>query len=330
MAGPTGDVDTPLFLGSLRFRGVGVRGYAGTNLLEIDGGVGATGATGATGAAGATGGVGATGATGPAGATGATGATGVAGATGATGATGAAGSGGASVDRFQIDEDFATISSDTVASPSSAASSLAITLNSGLWAHVSATTNPGSLTRVVGVAGHPGVLRMTSAAASGDGVRLVFGHAGTTLTGWFATPINIIRFDDIETASWIVNMSTNTTSFFRLSLTDRFNPAAGNAVEFFYDSSVSASLQCNTYVGAALTQTLVTVPTAAAWHRYTLNITPTSTQFQIDGATVATHSSPNVPTGVALSPYILMGTRTTTLRTLDIDKFLLRSNALSR
>lgn len=37
MPGPTGDDDPPVFVGALRFRGPGVRGFAGTNELEIDG-----------------------------------------------------------------------------------------------------------------------------------------------------------------------------------------------------------------------------------------------------------------------------------------------------
>jgi hypothetical protein len=40
--GPTGDIDPPLFVGALRFRGNGFRVWAGTNEAELDGGGGGT------------------------------------------------------------------------------------------------------------------------------------------------------------------------------------------------------------------------------------------------------------------------------------------------
>jgi hypothetical protein len=277
---------------------------------------GATGATGGTGPTGVTGGTGPTGSTGPTGATGGTGPTGATGATGGTGPTGATGIGSNFQTLFEFLDDF-----DFISAPGTFGAAGAL-FQGGRQFWESSGVGTTTVKTLAAVADHPGILQLTTGSTSGNAGNLLGGGFG--FAGGSANVGSIIQFANITNVMWIVRLVSNASVRMFLGMIGAVS--LNDSIEFLFDTNTSASLQLNTRAGGTQTQDLVTMPTANTWVRYEMQVTSTQVQFFIDGVQVGTTHTTNLPTGVALTPFISVQTRTGATKTLDLDLFWLRGS----
>ena len=148
--------------------------------------------------------------------------------------------------------------------------------------------------------------------------------SGSGLT-WFAGTIgNIVVYDNVTEANWVARYASSANFFFRFVLTST-GAAVTNALGFYYDTLAAATLTIQNIASGTATGSIsqVTVPSDATWHRFTIRVGASAVEYLIDGASLASFTA-NRPTGVALTPHILVGTRTGGVKTLDLDLFWLK------
>jgi hypothetical protein len=284
--------------------------------------VGAAGATGPTGPTGATG---ATGPTGPTGATGATGATGPTGPTGSTGGIGPTGPSGAADDpleRLIIAEDFVHMSSSTTGTQAISTTDTAVIFGQTAWVTV-CNANSGTITHSAGTSGHPGQITIATAATNGTLCRLV--HAGQ---GWAAgTHANSTLFGDIESLVIWMQIPTLTTMTFRIGMWDVI--AGTNGFGFTLDTNVDALLRAQNANAGTPTNTTTTAVSTMSKYEMRVNAAASQIDYYLDSVLIGTHTT-NLPAGIALSPYFLIGNRSGVVRTMVLDIFRMRSKLLVR
>lgn len=185
----------------------------------------------------------------------------------------------------------------------------------------------GSISHTAGTSGHPG--QVTIATGAGNGTLIQFTHCGQ---GWAAaSPLGThpqqILFEDIESVVVWCQVPTLTTCVFRIGMWD--GRGAQNGFGFTMDTSVDALLRAQNANAATPTSTTMTAISTLSKYEMRVNAAANQIDFYIDNVLVATHTS-NLPTGVALSPYILIGNRSGVVRSMLVDIFDMLSQPLSR
>jgi hypothetical protein len=179
---------------------------------------------------------------------------------------------------------------------------------------------------VDGESGRPGILRLSTGAGNGNAVRL-FG-AGP---GWAAGTVgNVIQYGDITSVIWYARYASTADMAAHFIMSSNVGSVT-NSMGFFYDTTTSPSLRAVTILAGSGTgsDTAFTVPAAGAWHKFEIVCSPTAIIYRVDDALVATHTV-NILTGIALTPYTLVRTRTAGVKTLDLDAFWLRGSTPAR
>lgn len=263
-----------------------------------------------------------TGATGPTGPAGPTGPSGATGSTGPIGPSGA-GAGDSPLERMQVFEDFVHHLSGVGGSQLITTTDSTITFGSTTWNIVRSGGGDATIANSAGISGHPGIVTLSTPVTNGTLIRLV--HAGQ---GWAAGSHNSSTiFEDIESLVIWLQVPTLTTVTFRIGMWDGI--AAANGFGFNFDTNVDALLRAQNSAGGAPTNTTLTAVSTLSKYEMRVAAGGTQIDYYLDNVLVASHTT-NLPAGVALSPYILLGNRAGVVRTMAIDVFWLRSKLLVR
>jgi hypothetical protein len=256
-----------------------------------------------------------------AGTTGATGPTGPTGPTGATGPTGPNATAALLATNLQmvvVDHFDSVGGTATIA----AGSANDVLTGSGNWTSES-TSGSGGVTSVAGELNHPGILRLSSSSTSGALSALHRGLKNTTHPApIFANQVFrvqfIVRLPSVAQCRLIVGLAA--PSWF--STTD--------SMLMTFDTNVGTDWVCSTSASGSATSTPNTASTVSTnWVRLTIQQTTVGTvEFYVDSTLIATRTT-NVPAAVALQPTIIVGTRTSSPKSVDIDFFALESQNLS-
>jgi hypothetical protein len=160
---------------------------------------------------------------------------------------------------------------------------------------------------------HPGIIAMQT--GTNDNASTVIRRGGNLLTSLSG------RFDEVYEVEFIVRLPTITSVALLLTIGDNHS-AGANYARFEFDTDVDNTVNCLTRSSTTglttPTDTNIT-PTASAWYVFTIRQSTVGTVvYLINDAVVATHST-NVPSSQLVNVYVYLATRTTTLRTLDVD-----------
>lgn len=178
---------------------------------------------------------------------------------------------------------------------------------------VEAQSNSGSIQPLVGIASHPGIVRLSTGTTSLDGITLYRGVAGEMGAG-------TTLFNQIYSAEFIVRCPTVTTVGFTLGFTDGLSHGT-NSINFAFDTTTHGTTMFTwTSEGGTdtTTDTGVTI-SANTWNVYSILQESSGTvDFYIDDVLETTHTT-NVPDAETGDLGIRLFTRTAAARTLDVD-----------
>jgi hypothetical protein len=132
-------------------------------------------------------------------------------------------------------------------------------------------------------------------------------------------------YDNVESFVLWAQAPTLTTMFFIFGLWDGVSLA--NGCGFVFDTNVDALLRARTTTGGVPVNTTMTAVSTLS--KYEIRMSTGQADFYLDNVLVATHTT-GLPTGVALSPYIVVGNRAAVLRSLVLDVIYVRSKLLTR
>lgn len=291
----------------------------GSNWFLDDGIQGPAGPPGPIGATGSTGAIGPAGVTGNTGPTGPTGATGLTGPTGDTGPAGADATQALLAQRLQyvMIDDFDYVGGTL----SAAAGSIQdVITGTSAWG-LESSAGTGTVTSITGVQDHPGILQISTSSTNGAVSAIHKGLKSISSTA-------VIRADQVFRAQFIVRMNSIASAGFRVGLANTtFSPTDG----FYFDFDTNSSPNYRTITLAASTATTNTSTTAVSTNFVRLTIQQTNIgeiEFYVDNVLISTHTD-NVPVASALVPHIRVITRTSGVKTLDIDWVAIESQLLT-
>lgn len=166
-------------------------------------------------------------------------------------------------------------------------------------------------------ADHPGILRLTTGAVSGNNKRL---HLGVGVADGIFTPAGVQRF------AWVVRVPTITTVAIRLGLMQDVSAASGGTAGayFEFDPTQSANWRYVTRQASASTANNALAVTANNW--YVLEARRLGTgnwEFWVNNVLRATNTA-NLPT-TACNFGCFISTATAAARTVDLDMAAIRS-----
>lgn len=188
-----------------------------------------------------------------------------------------------------------------------------------LFPWIETSTAAGTNVRTSVVAGHPGVITVTTAATSASNKRI---HLGITAADAIFVPTTMQRF------SWVLRIPTITSIIVRVGIMQDISATAGGTAGayFEFDPTASANWRYVTRQASTSTANNALVVTAGNW--YVLEARRLSSgnwEFYANGVLRATNSA-NLPTTTGNFGALLQ-TATTAARTLDLDFGACRSLA---
>jgi hypothetical protein len=175
--------------------------------------------------------------------------------------------------------------------------------------------------------GNPGTLTLTTGTTTTGGA--IVGQCGQNRY------INTTRQIIFEVCVWIPTLATVSADFLAyVGFNDRGTTINGNypangAYFVYYRGANGDVWACHT--GSASTRTITVTASAintGGWTRLTIINTNGSVEFQIDGTTVATHTT-NIPTAACSFSAYIVNSGTTTSRSMYLD-YLYCSEELNR
>jgi hypothetical protein len=177
----------------------------------------------------------------------------------------------------------------------------------------------GSIARVTPTSSHPGVVSLTTGAASGNAM-ILFNGTGTT-PGDRAT-----RADGIQQMEFVLSISSTTNIGMLVGFMD--GSAINNSILFIYDTGAGhTTVQTRTQEGGVSTVKDTGVAPGTGFRLYTIRQETAQTiDFYIDDVLETTHSSvenvPDTETGSVMFYLISRGAAT---RTMNIDYAMFES-----
>jgi hypothetical protein len=176
--------------------------------------------------------------------------------------------------------------------------------------------NVGNSVSVAGVANHPGIWRMTTAATTNDAPRI---H----------TASDEFFLADVERAQYIVRPNSGTaTMFVRVGFADNTTGSeAAVGCYFSFDPGTSANWRTVTRLdGTNITTNTTTIAyTTGTWYFLEIRRNGANEEFYINNVLQFTHST-NIPTGI-MAPMMLIKTNEAVAKSIDVDFFTMKSAA---
>lgn len=164
---------------------------------------------------------------------------------------------------------------------------------------------------------HPGVLRVTTGAASGNNKRV---HLGNTASDACFTPAVFDRM------IWVVRINTITTITVRLGLMQDISAASGGTAGAFFEFDPASSANWRYVTRQASTSTANNALTVTANNWYLLEarrLESGNWEFWANGTLRFTHSANQPTTACAFGALVQTGT--TAARSVDLDYCYVRS-----
>lgn len=250
-------------------------------------------------------------AAGPTGPTGATGATGPTGPTGPTGASGYDSANPTEWDEFTY-----------VQSVDATSASANVATGDGNWWVECNAANTGTIAAQTAEADHPGILRATPVSTGSSRVTLSKGAP--------AFAAQCILGNQLLSIGFVARVPSVTDMAFRLGVADGVVTAALTGMYFQYDSSIDGNLHAITRIAGTATDTSLGAFSSLVFNSYEVRQTAVGTiEFLFDGAVVATHTT-NVPSTQGVSPSATVISRSLGGRPLDLDRYQLALQPVSR
>ncbi len=202
------------------------------------------------------------------------------------------------------------------------------------WA-ACATNTTGVIAHIANEANHPGIVRMSTGAVSGNFISIFRGANDTPTRTWIAGEEillfeAVIRMPDTANAGFQIGFSENPTLMVINQTT------VSNIIAFIYDTAGGANGIADTTIHCITREadgTAVNTDTAVApsgWQVFTIRQSVLGTiEFLINDAVVATHNS-QVPDTEVMNCGITLVTRTADSKDLDIDFVGFESQVLNR
>lgn len=142
----------------------------------------------------------------------------------------------------------------------------------------------------------------TSTTGAGSSIGIVDGVGGQVQLESGTTISDNV---ELSSGSRIVNVASNSTITFRILLSDLtdtlvrigLRDTSSNAIDFIFDTSVSANWHSRTIAGGADTTNDTLVPATTNWTEFQIIATAGSVEFYIDGTLHQTHNT-NIPVGL--------------------------------
>lgn len=164
-----------------------------------------------------------------------------------------------------------------------------------------------------------GFLRITC-TANGDIGSICLGQFNTTTTAPFVTGNGQLTFEALVNLGAISNGTDNNQ--INIGLADSpAGSAASNQMIFYYEIGGSANWQFLSTASSTTTTLVSSIAVTAGWHhlKFVVNAAGTSVAATVDGVSLGSAITTNIPTA-ALPPMLsLRRTAGTLARTLDID-----------
>jgi hypothetical protein len=184
----------------------------------------------------------------------------------------------------------------------------------GVWDHAWNMLSTNNVYPVDSVAGHPGIVQLSSAAALSPFICLGTNTIGAYLLG-----------NGTLSVKWCAQIPVLSSGAgrYNLQLGVSRDPINGsNSIRFFYtDNSNSGQwiIQCSLAGVSTAVNTVVAADTN--WHTYEIqvNAAATSVSFLIDNVVVGTAITTNIPNTVAIFPYATMEYVSGSLELINID-----------
>lgn len=186
------------------------------------------------------------------------------------------------------------------------------------------TTAATSSSVVSAESDHPGIFRFTTNTTSGNIARLHLG--GSATDGMFYV-------SNLDTISAIVRPQQNTNMKVKFGLFQNNNDTGGgtDGIYFEFSTLVGPEWYCITKASSTTTSQATDISVSAnTWYRLDIVRNGTLIEFYIDGA-LKHNTSSNVPVSSALNAGFMVECRDTgNAKSLDVDYFRLKSQALNR
>jgi polygalacturonase len=181
------------------------------------------------------------------------------------------------------------------------------------WNAANLTSGNGSNTQITGVAGHPGILQVSSGTVAG-GLRAIY-----------LTPSPTVLADEYTSVTWYIRPTqVDTDTRIRIGFVGNSagDPSAHGAYfeKAYADTNWFAVTRNGTTEGRTDTGVAVT---AGTWYKLRVRKVPATSNygFTINAGTEATRTTVLPGAGSAWNPSAQIGSQTTTAKTLDLDRF---------
>lgn len=186
------------------------------------------------------------------------------------------------------------------------------------------TTNATSSSVVTAESDHPGIFRITTNTTTGNIARLHLGGGATD---------GMFHVSNLDRVSAIIRPQQNANMKVKFGLFQDNNNTGGgtDAIFFEFSTLVGPEWYCITRASSTSTTQATDISVSAAtWYRLDIVLNGSLIEFYIDG-TLKHNTSSNIPVSSALNAGFMVECRDTgNAKSLDVDYFRLKSQALNR